>query len=79
MYTLSIVILFGLYMASNNGQYGVSNAVGQVVIRIHCKGSDRIIFFGQFSGRPNYREWHSLLLTSFLCERYLIFFLTFQY
>ncbi|KAF9530720.1 hypothetical protein CPB83DRAFT_868422 [Crepidotus variabilis] len=26
MYTLSILILFGLYMASNNGQYGVSNA-----------------------------------------------------
>jgi len=27
MYTLSIVVLFALYMASNNGQYGVSNAV----------------------------------------------------
>ncbi|PPQ84944.1 hypothetical protein CVT25_004457 [Psilocybe cyanescens] len=31
MYTLSIVILFGLYMASNNGQYGVSNAVVQII------------------------------------------------
>lgn len=27
LYTVSIVILFGLYMAGNNGQYGVSNAV----------------------------------------------------
>lgn len=27
MYTVSIVVLFGLYMAGNNGQYGVSNAV----------------------------------------------------
>lgn len=27
MYTISIVILFSLYMAENNGQYGVSNAV----------------------------------------------------
>jgi len=31
MYTLSIIILFGLYMASNNGQYGVSNAVVQII------------------------------------------------
>ncbi|KAH9475041.1 hypothetical protein JR316_0012143 [Psilocybe cubensis] len=31
MYTMSIVILFGLYMASNNGQYGVSNAVVQII------------------------------------------------
>ncbi|KAF9002198.1 hypothetical protein BDQ17DRAFT_1426150 [Cyathus striatus] len=31
MYTLSIVILFGLYMASNNGQYGVSNAVVKII------------------------------------------------
>ncbi|TFK38572.1 hypothetical protein BDQ12DRAFT_747923 [Crucibulum laeve] len=31
MYTLSIAILFGLYMASNNGQYGVSNAVVQII------------------------------------------------
>jgi len=29
LYTLSIIILFGLYLASNNGQYGVSNSVGQ--------------------------------------------------
>ncbi|RDB21602.1 hypothetical protein Hypma_011203 [Hypsizygus marmoreus] len=27
MYTLSIVVLFGLYMASNNGQFGVSNSM----------------------------------------------------
>jgi hypothetical protein len=27
LYTFSIIILFGLYMASNNGQYGVSDAV----------------------------------------------------
>ncbi|KAF9467494.1 hypothetical protein BDZ94DRAFT_1232876 [Collybia nuda] len=31
MYTLSIVVLFGLYMASNNGQFGVSNAVVQII------------------------------------------------
>ncbi|KAF9473129.1 hypothetical protein BDN70DRAFT_817686 [Pholiota conissans] len=31
MYTVSIIILFGLYMASNNGQYGVSNAVVQII------------------------------------------------
>lgn len=31
MYTFSIIILFGLYMASNNGQYGVSNAVVQII------------------------------------------------
>ncbi|KAF9529971.1 hypothetical protein CPB83DRAFT_764354 [Crepidotus variabilis] len=31
MYTLSILILFGLYMASNNGQYGVSDAVVQII------------------------------------------------
>ncbi|CAA7264462.1 unnamed protein product [Cyclocybe aegerita] len=31
MYTLSIIILFGLYMASSNGQYGVSNAVVQII------------------------------------------------
>ncbi|PPQ99838.1 hypothetical protein CVT24_009632 [Panaeolus cyanescens] len=31
MYTCSIVILFGLYMASNNAQYGVSNAVVQII------------------------------------------------
>lgn len=31
MYTTSIIILFGLYMASNNGQYGVSNAVVQII------------------------------------------------
>lgn len=30
LYTLSIIILFGLYLASNNGQYGVSNAVRQI-------------------------------------------------
>lgn len=28
LYTSSIVILFVLYMSSNNGQYGVSDAVG---------------------------------------------------
>jgi phosphate/sulfate permease len=27
IYTASIVVLFALYMAGNNGQYGVSNAV----------------------------------------------------
>lgn len=31
MYTISIVILFGLYMAGHNGQYGVSNAVTQII------------------------------------------------
>ncbi|KAF5376458.1 hypothetical protein D9615_008606 [Tricholomella constricta] len=31
MYTMSIVILFGLYMASNNGQFGVSNSVVQII------------------------------------------------
>lgn len=32
LYTMSIVILFGLYLASNNAQYGVSNAV-----RLHLR------------------------------------------
>ncbi|KAF9529969.1 hypothetical protein CPB83DRAFT_811692 [Crepidotus variabilis] len=31
MYTLSIVVLFGVYMASNNAQYGVSDAVVQII------------------------------------------------
>ncbi|KAF9039228.1 hypothetical protein BJ165DRAFT_374873 [Panaeolus papilionaceus] len=31
MYTCSIVILFALYMTSNNAQYGVSNAVVQII------------------------------------------------
>ncbi|KAF8151529.1 hypothetical protein B0H34DRAFT_728007 [Crassisporium funariophilum] len=31
IYTLSIIILFGLYMASSNAQYGVSNAVVQII------------------------------------------------
>jgi len=31
MYTVSIVILFGLYMAGHNGQYGVSNSVVQII------------------------------------------------
>ncbi|KAF8639085.1 hypothetical protein AX16_010391 [Volvariella volvacea WC 439] len=31
MYTISIVILFILYMANNNGQFGVSNAVVQII------------------------------------------------
>jgi len=31
MYTLSIVILFGLYMAGHNAQYGVSNSVVQII------------------------------------------------
>ncbi|KAH6905140.1 hypothetical protein BKA70DRAFT_1431226 [Coprinopsis sp. MPI-PUGE-AT-0042] len=31
MYTASIVILFGLYMAGHNGQYGVSNSVVQII------------------------------------------------
>ncbi|KJA15851.1 hypothetical protein HYPSUDRAFT_172188 [Hypholoma sublateritium FD-334 SS-4] len=31
LYTMSIVILFALYLASNNGQYGVSNAVVQII------------------------------------------------
>ncbi|KDR69730.1 hypothetical protein GALMADRAFT_906760 [Galerina marginata CBS 339.88] len=31
MYTFSIIILFGVYMASNNAQYGVSNAVVQII------------------------------------------------
>ncbi|TFK21684.1 hypothetical protein FA15DRAFT_672304 [Coprinopsis marcescibilis] len=31
LYTLSIVILFTLYMLGNNGQYGVSNAVVQII------------------------------------------------
>lgn len=29
-YTLSIVILFCLYLSGNNGQYGVSNAVSSL-------------------------------------------------
>jgi hypothetical protein len=29
MYTASIVILFALYMAGHNGQYGVSNSVSR--------------------------------------------------
>jgi hypothetical protein len=29
MYTTSILILFALYMAGHNGQYGVSNAVSE--------------------------------------------------
>ena len=32
LYTFSIIILFGLYMASNNGQYGVSDAVSAVPV-----------------------------------------------
>lgn len=32
LYTFSIIILFGLYMASNNGQYGVSDSVSDVPI-----------------------------------------------
>ncbi|RDB21603.1 hypothetical protein Hypma_011202 [Hypsizygus marmoreus] len=31
MYTMSIIVLFGLYMASNNGQFGVSNSVVQII------------------------------------------------
>ncbi|KAG2002397.1 hypothetical protein CC2G_004591 [Coprinopsis cinerea AmutBmut pab1-1] len=31
MYTTSILILFALYMAGHNGQYGVSNAVVQII------------------------------------------------
>jgi len=30
LYTLSVIILFGLVLASNNGAYGVSNSVGQM-------------------------------------------------
>ncbi|KAF8900845.1 hypothetical protein CPB84DRAFT_1778517 [Gymnopilus junonius] len=31
LYTFSVIILFSLYMASNNGQYGVSNAIVQII------------------------------------------------
>lgn len=42
MYTLSIVVLFALYMASNNGQYGVSNAVRQITL---CTTEIEVLIF----------------------------------
>jgi len=54
MYTTSIIILFGLYMASNNGQYGVSDAVSGVPI-CHV-GILKLISPVIVTGCPNHRE-----------------------
>ena len=42
LYTLSIIILVGLYLASNNGQYGVSNSVRQKIYLMSRKSNSRI-------------------------------------
>ncbi len=48
LYTSSIVILFVLYMSSNNGQYGVSDAVGYISSFDFTSKTDE-----QFLGRSN--------------------------
>lgn len=52
LYTFSIIILFGLYMASNNGQYGVSDAVSNYLPFWHAQ----LMLPRLYIGRPNHRE-----------------------
>ncbi|KDR69732.1 hypothetical protein GALMADRAFT_77028, partial [Galerina marginata CBS 339.88] len=64
MYTLSIIILFVLYMTSNNAQYGVSNAVVQIIgitfnlIIVSVGRGDATASIAHHSGSCNNQEEH---------------------
>lgn len=66
LYTSSIVILFILYMSSNNGQYGVSNAVSTVFFFFRSPDADVC------SGCSDHCELPNIVHPS-LCSLWLFF------
>ena len=56
MYSVSVVVFFVLYFASNNAQYGVSDCVSLPGVIQSCRGCLHVLIKRSLSDRPDYRS-----------------------